>query len=56
MVSSFDKAIIALLGSIVTIAAAFGLELSWATPELIGTIGSVLTGILTYLIPNKAKA
>lgn len=56
MITGFDKAIVAVLGGLVTILAAFGLELTWATPELIGTIGSVLTGILTYLIPNKAKA
>jgi hypothetical protein len=56
MVTTFDKAIIALLGSLVTIAATFGLELSWATPEVIGAVGSVLTGVLTYLIPNRVKA
>lgn len=56
MITTFDKAIVALLGAILSIAAAFGLHVDWATPELIGTIGSVITGILTYLVPNKVKA
>lgn len=56
MITSFDKAIVAMLGGILSIAASFGLSVDWATPELIGTIGSVITGILTYLIPNKVRA
>ena len=56
MITTFDKAIVALLGGVLSIAAAFGLSVDWATPELIGTIGSVITGILTFLIPNKVKA
>ena len=56
MITSFDKAIVALIGGLLSIAATFGLEVSWATPEMIGTIGSVITGVLTYLIPNRVKA
>lgn len=53
MITSFDKAIAAVLGGVLSIVAAFGINVEWATPEMIGIAGSVLTGILTYLIPNK---
>ncbi len=56
MVSSFDKAIAALIGSILTILAAFNIHVDWLTPELIGTIGSVVTALLTYLVPNRKTA
>ncbi len=51
--TSFDKAIVALLGALVTIAAQFGLPVGWATPEIITTVGGVLTALLVYLVPNK---
>lgn len=53
MITGFDKAIIALLGSLATIAATFGVNVAWATPELISTVGGVLTALLVYLVPNK---
>ena len=56
MITSFDKAIVALLGSALSIAAAFGLNVEWATPEMLGIAGSILTGVLTYLIPNRKPA
>lgn len=56
MITTFDKAIIGLIGSALSIAAAFGLNVSWATPEIIGTIGSVITALLIYIVPNKKPA
>ena len=53
MVTGFDKAIVAFLGGVVTLVAAFGVDVSWATPELISGVGSFLTAVLVYLIPNK---
>lgn len=55
MITTFDKAIVALLGALVTIAATFGLKVEWATPEVINSVGGVLTALLVYLVPNKAK-
>ena len=56
MFTSFDKAIAALVGALLTIAATFGLPTDWATPEIIGVIGSVLTSLLTFVVPNKKPA
>ena len=53
MVTTFDKAIVALLGAIVSIAATFGLSVSWATPEVIASVGGIITSILVYLVPNR---
>lgn len=53
--TEYNKAWAALLGAALTIAAQFGLKTDWATPELINTVGGVLTALAVYLIPNKAK-
>lgn len=53
--SKYDKAIVAFLGALVTLLATFGLELSWASEELIAAVGSVISTALVYLIPNKAE-
>lgn len=55
MNTEFNKAVVALLGSILTIAATFGLKVDWATPEMISGIGGLITALLVYLVPNKAK-
>ncbi len=55
MITTFDKAIVALLGAALSIAAAFGLKVDWATPEVLSSVGGVLTAILVYFVPNKAK-
>lgn len=55
MITSFDKAIVALIGALLSILAAFGISVDWATPEMVGIAGSILTGLLTYLWPNKVK-
>lgn len=56
MITSFDKAIVSVLGGLLSIAAAFGLTVDWATPETIGIAGSIVTGLVTYLIPNRKPA
>ena len=55
MITSFDKAIVALLGAVLSIAATFGLKVDWATPEMISAFGGAITALLVYLIPNKVK-
>lgn len=55
MNTEFNKAIVALLGAVVTIAATFGMKVDWATPEIISAVGGALTALLVYLVPNKAK-
>lgn len=55
MITTFDKAIVALLGALLSIAAAFGLKVDWATPEVISSVGGVITALLVYLVPNRAK-
>jgi len=56
MGSSYNKAIVAILGGVVTFVAAFGIDVSWATPELISGAGSFLTAVLVWLVPNKPAA
>ncbi len=55
MITTFDKAIVALLGAVLSIAATFGLKVDWATPEVVSSIGGILTALLVYIVPNKAK-
>lgn len=51
--SQYNKAIVAFLGAMVTIAATFGLTVDWATPEVIQAAGGIVTAILVWAIPNK---
>lgn len=53
MITTFDKAIVALIGSALSIAATFGLKVDWATPEIIAAVGGLLTTLLVYVFPNK---
>lgn len=53
MNTTINKAIVALLGSLVTLAGVFGLELDWVSDEVIGAAGAILTTLLVYLVPNK---
>jgi hypothetical protein len=55
-VTEYNKAWAALIGAALTIAAQFGLPVDWATPELIATIGGLLTTVFVWLIPNKKPA
>lgn len=52
MFTSIDKAIVALLTSLLTILAAFGLETSTYQP-LIAPVGAILTTFVVWLVPNK---
>lgn len=54
MFTTIDKALAALIGGILTIVATFGIDVAWATPEIIATFGAVLTAVFTWLVPNKA--
>lgn len=56
MTGEYNKAIVAFLGGVVTLVAAFGIDVSWASPELISGVGSFLTAILVWLIPNAKPA
>lgn len=53
MITTIDKALVALIGATLSIAAAFGVNVEWASPELVGAVGAVITGFLTWLVPNK---
>lgn len=52
MFTSIDKAVAALIGGALTLAAMWGLDVA-AFEMYIGPVGTVLTAILTYIIPNK---
>lgn len=54
------KAVAAFLTSLLAIVAMFGVSTDWATPSLIEAVaailGAVLSGAITYLVPNRPKA
>lgn len=54
------KAVAAFLTSLVALIGLFGVSTGWVTPSLIDSVsvilGAVLTGVITYMIPNKPKA
>ncbi len=56
MNTEYNKAVVAILGGAVTLVAAFGLNVDWATPELISGIGSFITAVLVWAVPNKKPA
>lgn len=56
MVTTIDKAIVALIGGLLSVAATFGVSVDWATPEMIAGVGAVITALLTWLVPNKASS
>lgn len=48
------KAIVALLTGMATVAATvFAVNVDWLTPELTVTVGSAVTALLVWLVPNK---
>ena len=47
--AKYSKAIMALLGSVATLAGIWGLTID---PQIIGALGSILTTALVYLVPN----
>lgn len=52
MLTSFDKAIAAIIGGIGTIAASYGFDLG-LTPEMTTALATVISGALVWLVPNK---
>lgn len=54
MFTTVDKAIAAVIGGLVSfLALQFGISADWLTPELQVMISSAVSGLLTYLVPNK---
>ena len=54
MFTSVDKAIAAVLSGLLFVAASFGVEHN-VSGEMIASIAAVIAGVVTYLVPNKAK-
>jgi hypothetical protein len=52
MLTTIDKAIVAVLGGLLTIAAAWGFDTAPLAPY-IEPAGALLTGFLTWLVPNR---
>jgi hypothetical protein len=54
------KAVAAFITSLVALIGLFGISTGWVTPSLIDSvsvvIGAILTGAITYLVPNQPKA
>jgi hypothetical protein len=53
------KAVAAFLSSLVALIGLFGVSTGWVSPSLIDSvsvvIGAILTGAITYLVPNQPK-
>jgi len=48
------KALAAIIGGVATVAATiFSINMDWLSPELTVTIGSALSALLVYFVPNK---
>lgn len=58
MFTSFDKAIAAFLTAVLSIAVLVGLPVPefLKDPTMVATISGLLSGIVTYLVPNKKTA
>ena len=54
MFTSVDKAIAAVLGGLLFVAASFGVEHN-VSAEMIASISAVIAGASAYLMPNKEK-
>jgi hypothetical protein len=55
MFTSLDKAIVALVMAVISIAnLAFGIDLG-VSPELVSGVVAAATPLLVWLVPNKAK-
>lgn len=57
MITSIDKALVALIGALVYFASTFfGIEIGWLTPEMIQNFVTFATPLLVWLVPNKSAA
>ncbi len=55
MISSFDKAIVAVIGAILFfLDRAFGVNLGFIDEGTISAIAAVVTPVLVWLLPNRA--
>lgn len=54
------KAVAAFITSLITLIGLFGVSTGWVTPSMVDAasviIGALLTGFVTYMVPNKPKA
>lgn len=57
MFTSIDKALVAMvMGILFILQSYFGFNTSWISQETVTTIIGLLTPVLVWAIPNKAKA
>lgn len=53
------KAVAAFLTSLIALVGIFGVSTDWASPSLVeavsAVLGALLTGFVTYMVPNKPK-
>ena len=54
MITTWDKAIAAFVTAIVTTLAVLNIDVSWLTPAVQTAIVGLLTGIVTWAVPNKS--
>lgn len=52
--SAYAKAIAAALTGVTALLAQIGLEATWATPELITAVATVIGTLLVYFVPNRS--
>ena len=52
--TSMTKAITAIITGVATVAATiWSIDIGWLSPEMTVTIGSVVTALMVWLVPNK---
>lgn len=57
MFTSVDKALVALVMAVIWLVNFFfGVNLGWITQDTVATVVGLLTPVLVWAIPNKAKA
>ena len=55
-IGAVNKAIVSVIGGLATLASMiFGANVDFLSPELIAAVGSVVTSILVYAIPNTPE-
>ena len=50
-----QKLVAVAVAQVATIAAQLGVNMDWATPEVISSIGGVITLVLLYFVPDKRR-
>ena len=54
MFTSYDKAIIAVIGGVIYLLNGFGIFSFNVSPEIVTALAGILTPLLTYFVPNKS--